>query len=267
MPGLDENRRLIATYRRRLQKLKEKEALYGSAVDPGVSLEIEDIEDKIARLETALRHPPAGSGVSHTEEYGQAGSDDEKKTGQSWSGSRAGIPVIAGVILAAGGMAVLLYTMLAGNTSNPVETPVGPARTPAQELATATRPSLTGVVPAPANGAQSLHEIKVKGHTRQDDLCLEQGQAVSVEATGMINYDGTYGFTGPEGKDIGGNYNIAPDFPHAALICRLTGESEWRLCGTSATFIAPIQGCLEFNVNDIDPLNNKGAFTVKVEIE
>ncbi len=47
-------KRLIRNYHRRLQKLKEREALYGLDVTPGISLEIEDIEEKIADLERTL---------------------------------------------------------------------------------------------------------------------------------------------------------------------------------------------------------------------
>lgn len=50
----DDIRKLINNHYRRLQRLKEKEALYGLSVDPGVLMEIEDIEAKIADLQEEL---------------------------------------------------------------------------------------------------------------------------------------------------------------------------------------------------------------------
>ncbi len=46
--------KLIIIYDRRLQKLKEQQALAGISVDPKILIEIEDIEAKIAELQTEL---------------------------------------------------------------------------------------------------------------------------------------------------------------------------------------------------------------------
>jgi hypothetical protein len=53
MPKLDVEK-LIAIHIRRLQKLQEQRAMYGSSVDPRVLLEIEDIEKEIARLRSSF---------------------------------------------------------------------------------------------------------------------------------------------------------------------------------------------------------------------
>jgi hypothetical protein len=45
---------LITNHSRRLQKLKEKQALVGLSVDPHILLEIEDIEAEISRLQLEL---------------------------------------------------------------------------------------------------------------------------------------------------------------------------------------------------------------------
>ncbi len=58
-------KRLITNYNRRLQKLKEKQALQGIDVDPDVVIEIEDIEVEIEKLQAELKEidsraePPA----------------------------------------------------------------------------------------------------------------------------------------------------------------------------------------------------------------
>lgn len=55
MSRRDDLEQLIATKRRRLQKLKETEARYGYSVDPSVLLEIEDIETQLDKLQSELK--------------------------------------------------------------------------------------------------------------------------------------------------------------------------------------------------------------------
>jgi hypothetical protein len=50
MPSSDDVKKLIIAHNRRLQLLKEQEALQGSSVEPKILLEIEDIEAKLAEL-------------------------------------------------------------------------------------------------------------------------------------------------------------------------------------------------------------------------
>lgn len=54
MPHQDEIRRLIVNHQRRLQILKEQQALMGLSVDPRIPLEIEDIEATIDKLQIKL---------------------------------------------------------------------------------------------------------------------------------------------------------------------------------------------------------------------
>ena len=46
------NTRLISTHQRRLQKRREQLAIFGTMADPSISMEIEEIERQIARLES-----------------------------------------------------------------------------------------------------------------------------------------------------------------------------------------------------------------------
>jgi hypothetical protein len=61
MPRQDDIRKLIMLYNRRLQKLREQEAVKGINAPPEILIEIEDIEDKLvglqAELETASNQP------------------------------------------------------------------------------------------------------------------------------------------------------------------------------------------------------------------
>lgn len=59
MPRRDDIQTLIALYNRRLQKLREQAALKGINTPPEISLEIEDIEAKLAGFRAELETAPA----------------------------------------------------------------------------------------------------------------------------------------------------------------------------------------------------------------
>ena len=61
MSGADDLKKLISLKYRRLQKLKEKEALYGLSADPQILLQIEDIEAELEKLQTELTTLEAGA--------------------------------------------------------------------------------------------------------------------------------------------------------------------------------------------------------------
>jgi hypothetical protein len=54
MPTKDDLKKLIFNHNRRLQKLKEQQALEGPGVDPKILIQIEDIEAEIKNLQAAL---------------------------------------------------------------------------------------------------------------------------------------------------------------------------------------------------------------------
>jgi len=54
MSAKNDLKKLIANHRRRLQKLKERQALEGLSVDPTVLIEIEDIEARLLELQRDL---------------------------------------------------------------------------------------------------------------------------------------------------------------------------------------------------------------------
>jgi len=55
MSDKDDIKRLISAHKRRLQVLKEQQALQGAFADPRIILEIEDIEAKTQALQMELR--------------------------------------------------------------------------------------------------------------------------------------------------------------------------------------------------------------------
>lgn len=71
MSDADDFKKLIREKKRRLQKLKEQEALYGTSVDPHILIQIEDLEadieqlkDELAALEAGEPQSPATSNAS-----------------------------------------------------------------------------------------------------------------------------------------------------------------------------------------------------------
>lgn len=143
-----------------------------------------------------------------------------------------------------------------------------PTPTPVQQEQATVIPS--GPTPAPRG------EIEVGSYTQANDICVEAGDRLSIQAEGLMkvgDWVGDGGYVGPDGTErgafgvaLGDDFDLVNPISHAALMCRLIGESEWRKCGSRSDFEAPLSGCLEFEINDNDPGNNSGAFTVYVEI-
>jgi hypothetical protein len=99
-------------------------------------------------------------------------------------------------------------------------------------------------------------------------ICVNPGDTVTVAASGSIIVGPVLGSTTPDGLEfpLSETYSLFPTFPHGALLCRLDTESFWRKCGSRATFEADVAGCLEFEVNDKEQVNNSGAFRVEVSV-
>lgn len=104
------------------------------------------------------------------------------------------------------------------------------------------------------------------------NICVQKGDTVSVSANGGITVGQNLGSVGPEGKDEGilglplDQYDIYPEFSHGALLCKLDTEERWMECGTALEFQAQLDGCLQFEVNDNEKVNNSGAFSVTVVV-
>ena len=55
LKNINHCKNLIANHQRRLQKLKEQKAFKGTSADPSISLEIEDIEKEVEKLQKKLK--------------------------------------------------------------------------------------------------------------------------------------------------------------------------------------------------------------------
>ena len=104
------------------------------------------------------------------------------------------------------------------------------------------------------------------------NYCVDKGNVIWVAASGGIVVGSYVGSVGPEGTDSGvfglslDAYDIVPEFAHGALLCKVDTESQWRECGDELIFQARSNGCLQFDINDNDKANNRGAFDVEVFI-
>ncbi len=66
MPRQDDLKKLIDHHKRRLQKLKEQQAIKGISTEPEILIEIEDIEAEIEKLQVELRETQSGSHITTT---------------------------------------------------------------------------------------------------------------------------------------------------------------------------------------------------------
>jgi hypothetical protein len=101
---------------------------------------------------------------------------------------------------------------------------------------------------------------------------VSRGDKVTIKAHGNIIVGPWVGGSDPDGRSSGfagaslAQYNLVPNFNHAALLYRISRESGWRLAGKSVEFEADQDGALEFQVNDNDQGNNSGSYDVDVTI-
>jgi NACHT domain len=113
---------------------------------------------------------------------------------------------------------------------------------------------------------------------------LNAGKIISIQSRGQIFTGHFLGYITPEGTNIGifglpiGHiYNVAPDLPNNALICKLDTEQRWQLCAQrvnsfdfpwnerSKKFKASRDGHLIFDINELEVEKRRGSYYVKIE--
>jgi len=104
-------------------------------------------------------------------------------------------------------------------------------------------------------------------------VCVKQGDLVTIEAEGHIRVGAMVGTSDPDGRNTGvfglslESYNIVSTFNHAALMYRLAGEREWNLAGKRKQFAADKDGCIEFQINDNIQDDNVGSYSVSITVQ
>jgi hypothetical protein len=99
-------------------------------------------------------------------------------------------------------------------------------------------------------------------------ITLSAGQIVEIDATGSVKPSTANTISAdPRGTSEvqawQDNYSFRSDWPHEAVIARI-GGGDYILIGLGQQFEAPQEGLLEIGVNDTDPGNNEGSFTIKI---
>jgi len=112
----------------------------------------------------------------------------------------------------------------------------------------------------------TFHGKKIYGGTLTSKLTtnisLFEGERVKIKGYGAVNLGMMAGTGGPDGVAGFQGYCVDPEIPHGAIMVGMNGK--WTLAGSDKTYKAPVDGKLQFAINDNDYTNNKGYFDVVV---
>lgn len=98
-------------------------------------------------------------------------------------------------------------------------------------------------------------------------IAIKRGDRITFDASGYITFGAFAGGGGPEGINGFRGYNlIRGNLQHGALIAIINPDIGWYEVGRGRTITAKANGKLTLAVNDDEPGNNSGYFTVKVSI-
>ena len=143
-------------------------------------------------------------------------------------------------------------------------------------------PSYTTAVPA-TNGPYQIRTIPILNEQGQiEDLTVERGELLDIrvicpagtDPNGCVNVDPSIPWNGPSGTAEWGfgdppepyDYRGSPPYgmTHGALVLWIDG-SRFAIEGGELVMEAPRSGTIGFYVNDSDPTDNSGSFSVTVK--
>lgn len=110
-----------------------------------------------------------------------------------------------------------------------------------------------------------------KGYLKSGIKIL-RGDRVLISASGSMKVGNLIGNSTPKGLTAGilgislESYNVVSYYNHASLMFRLGEEEDWEFCGSKYNFTAEKGGYLIFAINDNQLHDNKGFYSIKVEI-
>ena len=110
-------------------------------------------------------------------------------------------------------------------------------------------------------GANGEHTITVTSYTKATTISVKKGDKIYLHASGYVTTGTWSGASGPNGKVYTPLWNIEPGLNYGALMLKI-GNGDYMATGTDTMIIAPNGGTLGFAVNDKDPTDNSGSFTV-----
>jgi hypothetical protein len=117
---------------------------------------------------------------------------------------------------------------------------------------------------------RSNYTVGVNGPTTTG-IQIKRGDKIEMHASGEVSFGFFAGSGGPEGIQFNPSYSYYPDSPHGCLIARVRhstdeGTDPWSYVGKGTVMTAQTDGSFELNVNDKDPGNNTGQFSVEITV-
>jgi len=112
---------------------------------------------------------------------------------------------------------------------------------------------------------KSRATFSVSRHLKKTHLKINAGDVVQVTASGQMVLHGVPGSAGPDGIDGFTDRCMDSVFPYGALLYKI-GNDDWVMPDPDNPLTADQAGYLKLMVNDNDPSNNRGRFTVKVTV-
>ena len=143
------------------------------------------------------------------------------------------------------------------------------------------KPILGKKIPSVGSSSAALTEEaalyeRIKSHTRKEShslrvssrgltttIYVSKGDIIEMRATGYISVGLFAGTSSPAGIDGFTPYNKISGFKHGALLVRVGGSS-WRGINQDLIFRAEESGEIVFLVNDSEPQNNRGYYSVEL---
>ena len=107
--------------------------------------------------------------------------------------------------------------------------------------------------------------FSVSTHLKKTYLKINVGDIVQITTSGKMVLHGVPGSAGPDGIDGFTDRCMDSVFPYGALLYKI-GNDDWVMPDPDNPLTADQAGYLKLMVNDNDPSNNRGRFTVKVTV-
>jgi hypothetical protein len=109
------------------------------------------------------------------------------------------------------------------------------------------------------------YTVEVGSTVQKTSFKINEGDEVRISALGRVVVHGFSGTVGPDGLEGYKNYRMDPVFAYGALLYKI-GDDDWNIVDPEDTIVADRSGVLKFIVNDNDPSNNSGRFSVKITV-
>jgi tetratricopeptide (TPR) repeat protein len=90
---------------------------------------------------------------------------------------------------------------------------------------------------------------------------------IRITASGVVTLGIFAGSSAPRGISGYENYSRVANLPHGCLMVRIGDSGKWEYVGPSTKIVAKSSGSLQFIINDADPSNNSGNYTVELTVK